>query len=360
MAKRQLTNNEEGAKDSTLYQVAQQVADQTETTLEATNNEPQIDRITDPAINAQPNEEDNTQQETIERDIKLKKIVSNLPEEVKKKFVALKAISERREVLAKELEKKIVELERKFDSKCIPLDKLRSELINGEREPSSEELKDIANYTVRNTIQKPMNGINVQELKTHKGIPKFWSKALQNSPNIKDFIFDYDIPILDHLINIYKEQLEGNSFKLVFTFSPNDYFTNEELIKTIIINKNDIDDCKETDGTKINWKEGKNVTKKTIKKKKKVMKDVEVGSFFNYFKGKKVLSDREMERIEENEENMKMIDDFNDDLDITEEIDTELIPRAVYYYLGLVKDEDEFSESTMKGTKYVNNKLPPI
>jgi len=52
-------------------------------------------------------------------------------------------------------------------------------------------------------------------------------------------------------------------------FEPNEYFTNIELTKIMIADKDDQDDYKESKGTDIDWKEGKNVTVKTIKKKQK-------------------------------------------------------------------------------------------
>lgn len=81
---------------------------------------------------------------------------------------------------------------------------------------------------------------------------------------------------------------EGYGFDLVFTFEKNDYFTNETLKKSFVMTKqNVIEKC---DGTIIEWKEGKDVTIKKVKKKSKkkgskaVTKTVEQESFFNFFK----------------------------------------------------------------------------
>jgi nucleosome assembly protein 1-like 1 len=56
---------------------------------------------------------------------------------------------------------------------------------------------------------------------------------------------------------------------LVFTFAPNEYFNNTELTKTMNMDKEDKEMCKEALGTLIDWKEGKNITQKIINKKKK-------------------------------------------------------------------------------------------
>lgn len=64
----------------------------------------------------------------------------------------------------------------------------------------------------------------------------------------------------------------------------------------------DGEDIKRSFGDEINWKEGKNITVKTIKKKNKkgkktVQKDVE--SFFNFFKEIDLTSDNEGEDDDE-------------------------------------------------------------
>lgn len=82
---------------------------------------------------------------------------------------------------------------------------------------------------------------------------------------------------------------QGHGYDLVFTFEKNDYFSNEVLKKTFVMTKaNVIEKC---EGTEIQWKEGKDVTKKKIKKKNKkkgktttVTKTVDCESFFNFFK----------------------------------------------------------------------------
>jgi nucleosome assembly protein 1-like 1 len=60
---------------------------------------------------------------------------------------------------------------------------------------------------------------------------------------------------------------EGYGFDIVFEFEKNDYFTNTILKKTYIMSRqNVIEKC---EGTKVEWKEGKNITEKKIKKKNK-------------------------------------------------------------------------------------------
>jgi len=58
----------------------------------------------------------------------------------------------------------------------------------------------------------------------------------------------------------------GYGYELIFTFEKNDYFKNTQLKKSFVMTKNQnmIEKC---EGTEIEWKDGKNVTQKKIKKK---------------------------------------------------------------------------------------------
>lgn len=58
----------------------------------------------------------------------------------------------------------------------------------------------------------------------------------------------------------------GYGYDLIFTFEKNDYFKNDKLKKSFVMTKNQnmIEKC---EGTEIDWKDGKNVTQKKIKKK---------------------------------------------------------------------------------------------
>ena len=57
----------------------------------------------------------------------------------------------------------------------------------------------------------------------------------------------------------------GYGFDLIFTFEKNDYFKNASLTKKFVMTRqNVIEKC---EGTEIEWKDGKDVTKKKIKKK---------------------------------------------------------------------------------------------
>ena len=63
-----------------------------------------------------------------------------------------------------------------------------------------------------------------------------------------------------------------------FTFSPNDYFTNSILDKTFIHGEKE--EITKTEGSKIEWKEGKDLTKKIVKK-------VFI-AYFKFFRSKRI------------------------------------------------------------------------
>jgi nucleosome assembly protein 1-like 1 len=78
---------------------------------------------------------------------------------------------------------------------------------------------------------------------------------------------------------------------LNFFFESNEFFTNANLKKTFFLR--DGENPLKSDGTIIDWREGKNVTKKTVNKKMKnnksgmlktVQKEIDAESFFNFFK----------------------------------------------------------------------------
>jgi nucleosome assembly protein 1-like 1 len=164
--------------------------------------------------------------------------------------------------------RKIDELERKYEKLFESWDKKREEIINGKREPEEAELVLLEEFKTP-TKEKGRINVDVEELKANKGFPGFWSKAMQHNPILSPHLKEIDLPILNYVTDIKATKEEGNSYKIIFTFAPNDYFTNTELTKIMIMDKKDDQICKETIGTKIQWKEGKNVTVKTTTKKQK-------------------------------------------------------------------------------------------
>lgn len=81
----------------------------------------------------------------------------------------------------------------------------------------------------------------------------------------------------------------SDNFEIVFTFTENPFFKNKELKKKFILKD---DYPVRGEGTVIEWEQGKDLTKKEIKKKQKnkktgqtrvINKVVDAESFFNFF-----------------------------------------------------------------------------
>ena len=124
---------------------------------------------------------------------------------------------------------------------------------------------------------------------------------------IDALVEEHDRPILDHLTQIdYKTDDDNDNFTIVFHFSPNEYFENTELsVKFFMLNEGE---AEKTESPEIKWKEGKNITKKTVTKKQKnkktgktreIKKEVDAESFFNLFKTLDI--DKEGEDVDEEE-----------------------------------------------------------
>ena len=113
-----------------------------------------------------------------------------------------------------------------------------------------------------------------------------------------------------HLENVECELHQvGYGFDLVFNFEKNDYFSDSVLKKSFVMTKQNI--IEKCEGTTINWKDGKDVTKKKIKKKSKnkknaqaktITKTVEQESFFNFFKTIEMPEEKELKEGEKEKE----------------------------------------------------------
>ncbi|KAG0088565.1 hypothetical protein BGZ93_004516 [Podila epicladia] len=113
-------------------------------------------------------------------------------------------------------------------------------------------------------------------------VKHFWLTVFRNHMGLNQIIEDEDIPVLEHLTDVWvkHDPKEIRSFDIIFTFSDNDYFTNKELVKKVVFKGNE----QVAEPFTINWKEGKDLTKS---KRKQGADDVS-DSFFSYFKDEDV------------------------------------------------------------------------
>ena len=146
------------------------------------------------------------------------------------------------------------------------------------------------------------------------------------------------------------------SFTLHFHFGANDYFTDSDLTKEYDMKCEpseedpfsfegpEIMNCR---GCKIAWKQGKNLTVKTVKKKQKhkskgsvrtVTKQVKNDSFFNFFDPPAVPEDED----DMDPETQELL---TSDFEIGHYIRERVVPRAVLYFTGeALEDDEDFEE----------------
>lgn len=187
------------------------------------------------------------------------------------------------------------------------------------------------------------------------GIPDFWLTIFRNTELLSDMIQPHDEPLLKQLGDIKIKYSEDLSYTLEFYFGPNDYFTDTVLSKKYFLRcKIDGDEpftfegpeIYKCTGCNINWKPGKNITVKTIKKKQKhkargavrtVSKQVPNDSFFNFFNPPDVPEDES--KLDEESQNI-----LATDFEIGHFLRARIIPRAILFYTGDLVDDDESGE----------------
>ena len=145
----------------------------------------------------------------------------------------------------------------------------------------------------------------------------------------------------------------GHGFDLKFTFEKNDYFTDLVMHKKFTMARPNV--IEKTEGTKIAWKDGRNITEKKIKKKvggkkakKTVTKTVQADSFFNFFKDAEMPESEELEKMDE-EEGKGLGEKMDDDFELGNDIKEQLIPLALEYYLEVIDDSDEGDDDDSEG-----------
>ena len=266
----------------------------------------------------------------------LKKINDN---NLKKKLVAIKKLVCERMKLENDFKKEHNQLEAKYEKLYEPIYEKRKNIIQGITKPNIEEIKD--------KLSELKISVEDAKKENENGIPEFWSKCLENSPDIEP-LNDKDKEILKKLIDLKCESQENGNFTLIFTFEPNDYFTDTQLKKEFIVDEDS--EIKEIKSTEIDWKsDDKNPTIEIKKKKMKNKKTKEiktvtkretVPSFFGTFKNMTKKEDDKNKKDDDDEE-----EEEDEEMTIEEHYDMglqfkeEIIPYAIEYYLGIVDDE---------------------
>ena len=296
---------------------------------------------------------------------KMIKTILGMPEAVQDRFKVLHMLSDKRSKLNDEFNEACKKLEQKILEKKKPFLDQRKQIIAGEMTEFGELVPrfDEAHKELEKkvaAIVKPADEAeedkeeekaptDVSYLKGKQGIPDFWVKAMKANRLIWDQVREKDEEIMQHLQHVETSTSENEAtkntvvtLKMVFA-SDNDFFTPETL--QVSLEYESEDQVKEIKGTAIEWLEGKDPTKKKIKKKQKhkktgetrtVVKTVDAESFFGIFKDRKAPQEGECDSEEENE----MHDKIEQVQETVEDFHDLLVPDALEYYLGLNEDFD--------------------
>ncbi|KAG3280446.1 NAP1L1 [Ictidomys tridecemlineatus] len=223
----------------------------------------------------------------------------SLPRVVKRRVSALKNLQVKCAQTEARFYEEVHDLERKYAVLHQPLFDKRFEIINAIYEPTEEECEWKPDEEEAISEEE-----KDEEKEDPKGIPEFWWTVFKNVDLLSDMVQEHDEPILKHLKDIkvkFSEAGQPTSFISEFHFEPNEYFTNEVLTKTYRMRSEpdnsdpfsfDGPEIMGCTGCQIDWKKGKNVTLKSVKKKQKhkgrgkvriVTETVSNDSFFLFF-----------------------------------------------------------------------------
>lgn len=344
--------------------------------------------------------------------------IESLPAEAKRRVEALKGVQVKYTELENQMKREMLELEKKYLALATPLFDRRHEILSGASDPTDEEVaageavttKDKEDEekdgegdelaqaltklaTAKAKADKKSDDMDTDEPnESAKGIPQFWLTTLRNHAHLQTAITERDEEALEYLADVRLEYLKDPDlgFKIIFSFGENPFFENKTLEKSYFYQK-ELGYTGEyiyqrATGTKIQWKEDKDLTK-TIEIKKQRNKNTNrtrlirrtqnVPSFFDFFtppippssdpeliaRGEAVNGDElEDEEMAELEEKLEL------DYQVGEDLKEKIIPRAVDYFTGKALqydhelsdfDEDESEASDVASDDSDSDDAPP-
>ena len=199
--------------------------------------------------------------------------VESLPPPVRKRVAGLKGVQKEHSKLEAEFQEEVLQLEKRFFAKFTPLYEKRAKIVNGNAEPSEQEIEagEADDEEDEDAEEMPAETTDASTADM-KGIPEFWLSAMKNS-SLAETITDRDEEALKLLTDIRMEYLDRPGFRLIFEFADNDFFTNKTITKTYFYQEENgyggdfIYDHAE--GDKIDWKLAKDLTVKVESKKQR-------------------------------------------------------------------------------------------
>jgi nucleosome assembly protein 1-like 1 len=202
--------------------------------------------------------------------------IESLPPTVRRRVSGLRAIQKDHAKLEAEFQEEVLQLEKKYFAKFTPLYEKRASIVNGNKEPTEEEIKagEDEEFEV-----EPQAAEGAEDIKQHDipenvaGIPEFWLSAMKNQVTLAEIITDRDEAALKHLTDIRMEYLDEPGFRLIFEFATNEFFSNKVITKTYFYQNESgyggdfIYDHAE--GDKIDWYPSKDLTVRVEAKKQR-------------------------------------------------------------------------------------------
>jgi len=299
--------------------------------------------------------------------------IQSLPPQVKRRIKSLKKLQLEATKLEAKFYEEVHELECKYHKLHMPLLDKRKTITTGEYEPTEEECdfpsdsedeeaelsEEVKDKKAKIEDEKKDQVKEETKEENVSGIPSFWLTIFKNVEMLAEMVQENDEPVLDLLENVTVTLTENApmGFTLHFHFKENDFFTNKVLTKQYEMKCEPMEDdpfsfegpeIYKCHGCAIDWKKGKNLTVKQVKKKQKhknkgsvrtITKQVKADSFFNFFDPPAVPEDPEAEVDEETQAILTA------DFEIGHYIRERIVPRAVLYFTGEALEEDsDFEE----------------
>jgi len=280
--------------------------------------------------------------------------MNQLPFAVKGRLNALKNLQLNAIKAESEYYQAVKQLDIEFQAKFDEINQQRAKVIDGSHEPSGPELE----WHTEQEVNEDVDDLSekVEKLAVHPdypegvhGIPKFWLHVFKNANEdvLMGFIEPHDEEVLAYMTDV-SVSLRTDGFMLHFHFKENPFFTNQVLTKDYTYREGpdpktplmyEGPEIVASKGCSIDWKEGKDLTKLTMKVEKLAKtkdhddepESVPADSFFDFF---------DPPCIEDCEEYNEYKADLSADFEVGLSIKEKILPRAVLYFTGEVFDDD--------------------
>lgn len=166
---------------------------------------------------------------------------SLIPEVIKQRCNALRHIQLKISDVEGKMSEELHKLECKYAKLMDPLFDQREKIVNGEYEPSGEEIQWQYETNSEFEFTGDSGATKTKKQKTGeeniKGVPGFWHKVIADHMLLGNLITEEEEPIINQLRDIrVKLSEDKQGYSINFHFNTNEYFTNTVLSKTIELN----------------------------------------------------------------------------------------------------------------------------